>query len=332
MRPILNRSPDRLELNALFFQPTYYCGANCKGCYVKARGQRKQAEIPNLLNVFSDFYLGVRGCWANQITISIDELSESGEDLAKDMFMYNFWMGIHRILAQHRGTRNPDDRPEVHMTFRSPRTVFKYMKYYGGNNPTDFNFVVQNLDMVSFSNISILDCSLLDKAKHVTNINFNHLIPGHINSDNIKQYIKDIETVSKVVDSIYLVINKDPQGKELTPQRFREVRSRLAHDIAVINTLREKLPYRVWTKCKVDGCLQDVRRSRRTGYGCSSNVSRFQIWPDGSVSGCPYAWRGIGEGGPQASENILENIRHARRIYDYRERCHLSEIYDSLIG
>ncbi len=91
----------------------------------------------------------------------------------------------------------------------------------------------------------------------------------------------------------------------------------------------ERLPTNVRNKVSVDGCLQDTIKYTKTGFGCSSNVSRVQVWPDGSVTGCPYAFSSDGPIGKTA-EDILDNIISARKQYDFKQKCHLPEVYNSI--
>lgn len=316
MRPILNCSPDSLEVNALFVQPTYDCAGNCKGCYVKARNQNQQISVLELVNMLWRFIKKRGGCWANQITCSIDE-----NDPTKGTKSLEFFNETLHIL---RTASSLSDKPKVHFTCKSIETIKQYTIV---TNPAQH---VGLLDMISFSTIKQSDIPNIIKLKPLVDVNYNHLIPANITSQNIAEYVENIAKIGENVHSIYLIINKDPQGIELNQEEFAIARAKLIHDIAVINTLREKLPKSVWKKCNIDGCLQDIRRSRRTGYGCSSNVSRFQVWPDGSVSGCPYAASGVGEGRTKTVQDILENIKEARATYDFRERCTLREIYNSI--
>jgi hypothetical protein len=106
-------------------------------------------------------------------------------------------------------------------------------------------------------------------------------------------------------------------------------RQRMQNDISYIQTMLGRLPEHVRSKTNVDGCLEDTIRFSRTGFGCSSNVSRLQIWPDGSVSGCPYAFNGSTPPG-LSLEDLLANIRAARETYDF-DRCHLPDVHNSIL-
>lgn len=319
MRPILNCSSDSLEVNALFIQPTYDCGGNCKGCYVKARNKQGQINPKEIINLVWRFVMGQNGCRANQITCSIDQWNVDQSDA-----LHYFLMELAGVLMTSAVKR--EVRPEVHLTMRSPQTLKEYTWY-------DYIELYKSIDMVSYSTLSNTkeeNTDIKDICR-LTKVNYNHLIPANITSQNIAEYVKNIAKIGENVHSIYLIVNKDLQRKELSQEEFAIARAKLIHDITVINTLRERLPKSVWKKCNIDGCLQDIRRSRRTSYGCSSNVSRFQVWPDGSVSGCPYAASGIGEGRTRTVQDILANIKEARATYDFGERCTLRKIYDSIV-
>lgn len=323
MKPILNNGSQDLEVNAIFIQPSSHCANNCKGCYVKARGPAQESNP--FMNKFLKKCIFGEGITVNQITIAMNDLPFMlGDEVtpeASDLF--NFWnLTLYFLLAK--------TEPEVHMTFNSLASLLEYQEYhhYMGIQERP----ITNLDMMSFSHIKKSDLEAIANYTKEVDINYNHLIPRNITSYNIDDYVAHIEEVGRVVNSIYLIIFKKPMDGLLSSSELEPASSRLAHSITVINTLRERLSKSVRSKIHVDGCLQDVRQSKRTGYGCSSNVSRFQVWPDGSVSGCPYAKRGFGEGKTRSVQDIMDNIREAKEHYEFRDRCNLTQVYDSICG
>ena len=319
MKSILNLTGSRLEVNALFVQPTRWCGLNCPGCYVKDHEGGEEGfhtDWTEQLALFDKFYWGV-DAWANQITISVDNLNT---DPLKKYSMYNLINAILRRRAMD--IRPKEDRPEIHMTFHTVKTLVEYYE----QDISEFGL----LDMISFSELSLTSntIDLIEAFKlNGVFVNYNKLIPQGI-TDWDKE-AKRLTEISELVDHIYLVIFKSPMGKERDLVARVGDRNRMSSDIVYIENILKRVPSSVKRKITTDGCLRDTLQSARTGYGCASNVSRFQVWPNGTVSGCPYAHRGSGKIG-QRAEDIMENIRQARTRYDFKEICHLPKILTSV--
>jgi len=314
----------RLEVNALFIQPTRWCGLNCKGCYVKEHhGDEGTYHTPlnEQVKLFHEFFVG-RTAWANQISISIDnlpQLTTAVDDPADRMLRY--WWEIMTYLQ--KDLREKSDRPQVHMTLHNDVVWREYCRI----NDVEPLVWARHPDVISFSNIISLD--FLKVVAKQTHINYNHLIPGNVTSFNIDKYVDRMTEIGQIVDSIYLVAHKSPIGADRSELVRLGDSQRMSSDLRYIRTMLERLPRDVRNKTNVDGCIKDVEKARKTGFGCSSNVSRFQVWPDGSVSGCPYAFSG-NTGRGERAEDIMANIRQARETYDFRERCHLPAVIDSV--
>ena len=332
MRPILRVIDEQTcEVNALFIQPTTWCANNCKGCYVKSYCTA-ETQVPwhEHKKLFDMFYHNQDGCWANQITISIDNLGNQPSEQQEHMVHW-FSYPISSLILDKR---EPGERPVVHMTLHTIDHFYKYVNRWGGKTAQS---CMTALDMLSLSRIAVGQLDELSTfIAEGANINYNHMIPADITTKNVDTYVDKIRRIGEVVNSIYIIIFKESMGKKLpmgnkadaAKWKLRRM-SRLSHELAVINTLRSRLPKHVWQKVRVDGCLQDSAKNLRTGESCSSNVSRFQVWPDGSVTGCPYALHSDGPYG-RTAHNILENIRRARGKNEFERRCYIPKVLDSL--
>jgi hypothetical protein len=318
MRPILRVTPNVIELNALFIQPTRWCGLNCEGCYVKEHSEESyHTPVLEQERLFKYFYKGLNGCWANQITISID-------DMPKDPDKRYQMGGLFRAIMSyiHFDSRPKDDRPEVHMTFHTHATIKQYDPSY---------IKLKKLDMISISEISLSQGDFYQSLRGGNALlNWNYLIPEVGPNFNWDKEIKKFEFANKYFDHIYLVIFKTPIG------RYRDLliklgdKNRMKNDVAYIETILKKLPESIGRKISIDGCLRDTQKFIRTSFGCSSNISKFQVWPDGSVTGCPYAYDTVGKTPGRNVNDILDNIRTERGRYDFGERCHLPEVLKSI--
>ena len=318
MKPILTNSGPNIELNALFFQPTRWCNLNCKDCYVKDHeGGEEDFHTPweEQWRLFKSFYNGSH--WANQITISIDDLHK---DPTKRHHMV---MIVDSILEElKKDTRPKENRPEVHFTFHTHQTFLQYQ--------AEGIKGWEHLDLVSFSEMTI---SL--RALEVWNefnrwavpINYNHMVPENFNSQKERERLWLIGTNHS--DYIYLVMKKQPIGSPDKNQTIKLGQNHWDTYQLYISEVVDKLPDNVRRKVSIDGCVSDTIKYTRTGFGCSSNVSRVQIWPDGSVSGCPYAFRGTTEIGKSA-QDILDNIKAVRKSYEFKESCYLPSLDTSI--
>jgi hypothetical protein len=317
---IWKNNPNRLEIETLFIQPTRWCGLNCKGCYVKEHAGDENgfhtswSEQVKLVK----YFLETEKASANQITISIDNLPKDHPDRKQDML--NLFNAIQDDAVDARANKHDT---EIHMTFHDENVFLDYSRELTGGVYYAHTF----LDMISFSNIRDLEkAKILADGVH---LNYNHLIPSNVTSFNIRSHVDRLTKIAEVVDSIYLVIHKSPVGGVRNELVELGDKQRMRSDLRYIKTMMEQLPPSARRKLNVDGCVQDVDKFKKTSFGCSSNISKFQVWPDGSVSGCPYAFKGSTPIGTTA-DDIMDNIREARGHYDFRERCHLPAVTDSL--
>jgi hypothetical protein len=261
------------------------------------------------------FSLGRNNFSVKQISISIDDIPLHWDE--RESIHIEMQAQFNDFLRLSRSRRET----EIHITACDINTLSKY---------GELNNYFENFEVVSLSNISDQDIENLKKYFINEHINYNHLCPDIVNSYTIREQIEHIIEVAEVVDTIYIIVRKRPTGKEFTPEEEASNISRLQQDLSYIRTILAKVPESVRRKINIDTCIEDVIRGRRTGSGCSANVSKFQVWPDGTVSGCPYAFSGCGKIAKSA-EDILRNIELAKSNYEY-ETCYLRRSYNTLCG
>lgn len=328
MISVLNNSERDIQLNALFYQPTYDCGRNCPGCYVKAHSKlNTDLNYPMNNKLIKDFFTEIykrKRLKTNQFTISLDSLPPSD---IKNKKIRDKLIAVYEILYDVQNTYTYGDKTapkmELHATVHSIADFSPYITITGKALP---------LDMLSISNTtgSALALKLELYKPYIKHINYNHLVPWNISSDNINFHIEKTIDIAHYVDSIYLIMNKTPIGAPQSEIDKVNNIARMSTDIAYINTLIKAMPDSFKHKIHVDGCLTDLNKYRKTGFGCSSNVSRYQVWPDGSVTGCAYAFNGY-TARAWSTRDILENIRKAKGTYEFRERCHLPETHKGVL-
>lgn len=308
----------RLQLNALFIQPTRWCARNCKGCYVKAHQGGEDGYYAHQV-VFCDLLkilLDGHSVHSHQITISFDKQPSDRFDRMTAMQAIFQFLLTRRFSYQARDT-------QLHGTFHTISDAESY------GNIEELGIV---LDVVNFSQITLTDSNIryLGALRMKCEVNLFHRIPPNIDSGNIESYISNLIWLGEHVDNIYLVVNKSPVAKSKDIDTRIRDKAGMRHDLSIVDTIRKRGLSSIRAKVVLDGCITDTLRYRRTGMGCSSSVSRFQVWPDGTVSGCPYAYTGIGTPARSATD-IVDNIRKARERYDF-DMCHLPGIYNSLYG
>jgi len=319
MRQLFDARAEKPVINALFIQPTYWCARNCNNCYVKQHIKTgPQIPVCEMIELFNGFYTKTLG-ECNQITISMDEIPPRGTE------GYTWMMDFARALRWGwPGVQSEcyPDSPEVHLTFKNPASYRKYEQ-------TSITLPGRSLvSTITFSEIVEGDLPWIHSLKAhspLLHVNYNHMSPAYLTNGSMNDHIKWINRVLEVVDSIYLIITKRPLGQERDLIQVGVDIKRMRHEFQYFKRLQRET---MSPKLMVDGCVKDVVNFEQEGYGCSSSISRFQVWPDGSVSGCPYALKGDTSPASNALD-IVKNIRKARDTYNFR-MCYLPGVYRSL--
>ena len=341
--PIINTLSSRVEVHTLFMQPTPWCARNCKGCYVKERNPNGDADYQpvtpfadqlTLLKLFCKGELA----WANEITVAMDDLPTNRRQQNHMVGLFSSIMGMI-----HSSKLDNIELPSMHMTFHTINTYLSYVDRTKKNSDWFRESIKQEdtwetlalpghlLNMINFSQLTTNEITkkLLKEIRKETPVNYNYLIPRNVNKNNIKKHVRHLTEIGEMVDHIYLVIYKDPVGKARDPETISKSQRNMANDRFYIEQMQKHLPAHIKNKINIDGCLKDVEKFNITGYGCSSGISRFQVWPDGSVTGCAYGDKSISKRIGMSAEAILQNIKVARQGYDFEDApCHLVEDYD----
>lgn len=311
MKSIFNLNNPR-HLDVLFIQPTKWCGYSCEDCYVKNHNSSNQA-IPIKLwqQLFKSYLLQQNQCFTNQITFSLDTLPKDFHIQKREYMLRVFSFYKDAVIE----SKDSLEKPDAHITTHDTLTLLSYL--------SKEELKTKIFDMISLSQISLMDQELLEVIKKSgTSLNWNFLLPKNLDPQLLLQKITNI---SKLVDQIYLVIRKGPikQEKSLSDIDIKWMQS----NNNTIRFLMQNLSADVKTKIRIDGCLKDAIKHKTSSFGCASNISRLQIWPNGTVSGCAYAESSIGKPA-ECFDDLLVNIEKARQKYDFKG-CHLPEAYSS---
>jgi len=217
--------------------------------------------------------------------------------------------------------------PELHLTFHSYKTYVDYLvKNEVKNECITPKSMFGIVDMITFSNLSIPftvpAMRYIGSLKiYDIDINYNHMIPVLATEEQIKEDIQKLQKIALYVDSIYMVLFKSPLRKE-NKDRHDSWQEKVIHSAQdYVKYILSAGDVALRMKLVTDSCISDSVNFKETGFGCSANVSKFQLWPNGSVTGCPYSY----EGGPTTAttvKEILENIRVAQGVYDF-DNCYI---------
>lgn len=311
------------HVNALFLQPTPWCARNCNGCYVKGFENINGVKDSNV-QLFGDILAIINRhataaggtLLANQITLALDRRPSRSPGVHMDnshqyvQYKRNAMLDLFKRFIE---AKQVSTGGEFHITVHTLSDLTDYLVNLGGQVLPASPF-----DMISISHINELECQTLQEVRGrvASLINWNLTIDPVVKIDAIK---KSFRTIAEVVDSIYLVLHKPNTGQPFDPVAFE------AHQ-DFLKFIRTQ-PQSIQDKVTIDGCLSDSKKFLSTGYGCSSNVSRFQVWPDGSVTGCAYNQNRITA--PAANLiSFLKNIYQASKVYEF-DSCKIPTHLDS---
>ncbi len=301
---MINLGAGHFTTNALFLQPTFDCGKNCSGCYVKAHEElygRTQMSQRVWRDIIWDVLVNHQRIAPTQVTLALDTISRSPDE-------GKFMRDLARSYFNGALEKNPD--MEVHFTVNCVNDLRGYLETYKNK--------IEGINLVSISNLNkVEDIEFVREWVPGARVNWNVLSSSLKNRDPVK----DIRPLLQRVDMMYLLLHKAPMGQE-------------GHDLASfhqavknllqLDTSREPTPAgscavpSLTTKVVTDGCLADSRKFLKTGFGCSSNVNRFQVWPDGRVTGCAYNSHNRYGKAAESLEDIVANLKDARDRYEFK--------------
>lgn len=302
-------TPTEAHVNALLIQPTGWCARSCTGCYTKHfENQDKFSAYPSLwINIFRAAGQGDEGfnkLSTNQITFALDKLSI---DSYKYQIMLDLAYGYFFYASKDRTTQT-----EFHATVH---TIDDLLGYTSGLKTNKFN-----LEMLSISHLteaSIYNLKTLDILSSKTKINWNLTVDPTINLQKIKD---SFIGVASAVDSIYLVLHKPCTGNYYPAESIAAYKDFQAFISRQYPEIQRKVIF--------DTCITDSEKFLSTGFGCSAGVNKFHIWPDGSVTGCPYNQRRLTPGASTVEE-VIKNIYQVNQIYREFDSCKIPNHLDN---
>jgi hypothetical protein len=327
MRNFSKVDKGNIRINSLFFQPVNYCSYNCSGCYIKERASTDELITTifwsRLQKIFAD---DSSPHSANQITLSVDSLPSNTTAVFQETIavymktvFYNFLKNAWYLKTEKRTST------EFHITVHDPISLSRYMADNSGKN-----LYIEALDLISFSHLFLFS----DKSKGKL---FSNIFPEHtkinfnlISSEGFLKNFDQYRYILEEIDYIYLILKKPDLGKHIS-QEDRDLFWKAYELISKDSSLSHKL--------SMDTCVKDAEKYGLTGYGCSANISKFQINPNGAVAGCPYSSINNSEAislskytvAPSHVDTIeelmemtLASIRYSNKQYDFK-RCKIPQ-------
>ena len=317
MITLFGERDNRILLNAILLQSSIRCKHQCQGCYTRAQEAKnpdRQSDYFILLGFIRNLVQG-KGIAANQICISLDTLIDQELEQQRQFFL--------ELLCIFKKYQRSEWLPELALTAHD-------LSLLGGKGPLNFpsgNHLRRYINHISLSSYQTTTDSpraILEDLGYSATLNYNQTL-GLFKAGDLQEPLGS-------ADFVYLNLHKPPLGEEypIITSSSRRLNVLPVNQIVSIQSQLESLKkvksnYEdAWTEGKIiqDHCLTDSLAS-----GCGANISKVTVWPDGAVSGCPYALEP--QTGPaNSADEIVENIRKSlvRNGGHYSfEDCKISE-------
>ena len=271
------KSPGRVHVDHVMWQPIFNCKMGCDKCYVAESPAAKYngpvtAEIIDL--VFSKYISEDKKNYVvcGQFTVSLDSLIEFPTTLLDELnSLWSLYKEADDCGCETTTKKSIDNNqlPELCVTAFNMNTINNWCSKLG---MTLHQFLAP-LTVLSLSNLPVQGkkCLEIQEACKATRtvLNYNKMInsPKDIES-------KSFEMGVRYADHVYLVLKKSPLGQE------QNVEDMINLFKAVKHVPPEKLTR--------DACITDAVKKINTNFKCGAGIQKVHVWPDGSVTGCPY--------------------------------------------
>lgn len=282
-------TPNHLHIDSIILQPTLSCGRQCIGCYLQ-RYQAANKEQADIITFISQVIME-EGISTYQLSVSIDKLNQLEN---KREYQLKVFSKLHELTRFHKS-----EHLHVDLVVHRVEDLIEYAEALG----LDLEEIALTFDSINLSQLpprDIASFEIIDNLRDYIPINLNHLTLGSAASMT-RDLFKEWEDS---IDQIYLLLQKPNLGQ---PFVERETLPALA-EIKALSEQYPAIPDRCIGYCKENNCHAG------TGF--------VTVWPDGSVTGCPYA----GTSSPRAlGPDILQNIRATLKTEDFK-LCQLKNL------
>ncbi len=306
---MLNIGSSRFQTENLFFQPTWTCGKNCPTCYVKEKENIfKPTQIGSDLwtRIFNEVFVKRASVDTEQTTLALDTLPSHNHI----KYTNEDRQAMIRIARSYLTYSSQGKDIEAHLTINCINDLKEYLF------ELQMDTLPDSISLLSVSNINTRqDVEVIKKLAPYSKVNWNVL-----STSLVKHSLENIKSILQVIDNMYLLLNKAPLGYP-----GHEIQS-FIEAVGKVAALKDNTPA-ISGACKVpdltskivtDHCMSDAVNSLKTGQGCKANISRFQIWPDGRVTGCAYNSRTQYDKAAITLDDVVSNLRAAKQRYEFK--------------
>jgi hypothetical protein len=250
-------SDNFIHIDHVIWQPQFKCASTCSGCYLK------NSSVANyngsIRRDILDLVFESKEVTCNQFTISLDSIYHNGYELV-DL--------LKEVWRRYENAK--EEMPDLCITVQNSNSLQRYLNYM---TYTLENFL-KPLSILSLSEMPVQgkQCLFLQESckKTETLLNYNKCVKEDLTNN------KAFEIGCRYADQVYLVLQKQPLGKEQNKEAF------------VWLEIAEEIARKECKEVYMDCCVSESRQFVNTHTTCSAGISRITVWPSGVVTGCPY--------------------------------------------
>lgn len=283
---MLVKSDNSIHIDHIMWQPQFKCQSKCKGCYLrKSKAAQYQGplnyDIINLVFVEEEIT-------CNQFTISLDTIYKIDNELLEQIKW--IWQYYHAATNSDIETATP----QLCITVENWNTVIRWA------NAMDISIhnFLEPLCMLSISKLPTLGKKCEDIhnicREAGTELNFNKLVKKDM--DDLAKKIFRIQC--RYVDNIYLVFKKSPLGIKQDPDM-------VDHWLQALSIAADEAGL---SKLCTDICIRESHRKIKNNLTCSACIGKISVWPDGSVTGCPYDTNYLGSPQTRSTREEIKQV------------------------
>jgi hypothetical protein len=279
---------NKICIDHIIWQPQFKCINHCKGCYIKDSKVSKYQGSINLDII--DLIFDSEKVKCEQFTLSIDNFIHKQDELIN---------AIKEVWKRYENTTK--EKPALCITLYDYNTLVRLVAHL---NMTIQQFLTP-VSILSLSNFPASGRTCEEFKEHCT---ASKTILGY--NKVITQDVKDNQVFNigcRYADQVYLVLHKNPLGEE----QDKCMISYWRQAIEVVNKSKGPATTLILDSCVIDSTKQE------TAFKCSAGLRKVTIWPNGTVSGCPYDTNHIVN--PNQEEGAVAN--NLSNLVNYT-RCH----------
>ena len=256
-----------IYLDHIIWQPRFTCARKCFDCYIYDNKEKQNLKKPlntSILNLINEKLIS-----CDQFTISLDH-RDSWSPIDKELVsaLYNFIFNMSYPLKSHIKICLSVDSINTFNTWCAILNV-------------SYECILSRIHMLSVSSIGShqnIIIELVSKCNtNNTIFNYNKLVKN-IESTQTKEF----ELGCRFAHHVNLVLEKKALGGFTNKTTIERRKKLLSIARITARALSKK------DNVSLDICCSEKKKFLEKGTACSAGISKLTVWPDGSVTGCPY--------------------------------------------